>query len=82
MTLLPIISGMSERTNNLGQVLKRHSIKQREMARAIGVSPETAWRWVSGRNIPHGQRLVDLVRFLKTYESAIEAADLFDGSAR
>jgi DNA-binding transcriptional regulator YiaG len=50
----------------------RGDLSQSEVARAIGVSPATIWRWESGDRRPQGEAAVRWVRFLHSLERSVE----------
>jgi transcriptional regulator with XRE-family HTH domain len=60
----------------LEAAIRRNSVNQRQMAAAVGVSPETLSRWVRGHMRPTGDNLVRVLSYLRRFEPRLQAEDL------
>jgi len=68
---------MSSKHTGLKDAIERNSLNQRELARALGVAPETITRWKSGERVPSGSNLMRLVAYLRQHEPTLQAEELF-----
>jgi len=66
----------------LRAILERHSIKQSELARAVGVNAVSVWQWVNGGGKPNAGNLLSVLAFLRQYEPGLEADDMFAEDGR
>jgi transcriptional regulator with XRE-family HTH domain len=66
----------------LRETLSRSGLKQKDIADALGVSPQAVWLWAEGKGMPDGSNLVRLVRFLQTHEPGLTLDDLTNVAQR
>lgn len=50
--------------NRLRTALEAHGMTQEALARHLNVSLSTVTKWCTGRNQPHGARLIELAKAL------------------
>lgn len=60
----------------LKEWLESKGISQTKMARTIGVTPLTVWRWCKGTRIPALRYAKEIVRYTK---GKVSLRDLYDG---
>jgi transcriptional regulator with XRE-family HTH domain len=67
---------MNPRLNGLREALGRSGLRQKDIAEALGVSPQAVWLWAEGKGMPDGGNLVRLIKFLQAHEPTITLDDL------
>ena len=73
---------MDPRLKGLREALSRSGLKQKDIAEALGVSPQAVWLWAEGKGMPDGGNLVRLVKFLRGYEPTLTLDDLTNDAGR
>jgi transcriptional regulator with XRE-family HTH domain len=64
----------------LAEILQRNRLKQKDVAKALGVSRVSVGAWMSGRTTPSGARLVRLLGYLRSFEPTLQVEDLIPSS--
>jgi transcriptional regulator with XRE-family HTH domain len=66
---------------NLGPLLDRIGLKQKDLASELGVTEEQVSRWVNGHHVPGGENLACLLHALQKRDPEIKLTDLFGKAA-
>lgn len=69
-----------KRATPLLAILSEHGISQYRLAKTLGFSPVTVWKWCHGLASPRAHNLVRIVAWLRTYEPGVTAEDLMGES--
>jgi DNA-binding XRE family transcriptional regulator len=75
-------STIPDSTIGLGAVLDRNSVMRKDLASGIGVAAETVARWCTGTSTPGGRTVLRIVAFLRRFEPALKAEDIFAKDGR
>jgi DNA-binding XRE family transcriptional regulator len=73
---------IAETTIGLGPILDRNSVMRKDLAEEIGVASETVARWCTGAVTPGGRTVLRIISFLRRFEPALKAEDLFAKDGR
>ena len=56
---------MARAQSKIGQLMYEQRLKQNQVAKLLGVTPQAGGRWVRGEALPEGERLEALAQLLK-----------------
>ena len=73
---------MVAKLRGLRDILSRSGLRQKDIAVALGVSPQAVWLWAEGKGMPDGSNLVRLVKVLQAHEPGITLDDLTNHARR
>ena len=72
---------MQAQPTRIAAAFKRNRLQQKEIAKSIGLSRNTVFRWCQGLSVPTGTNLVRLVAYLQQFEPGITERDLLPNAA-